>query len=142
MPLLLSLAFACHALGIVTIVGFGLAYLLRRQFMPYHGVALGQEWAEVPRPVQVLTLALMRAVGGAALALAVLAGFVLLIPFRAGEAWAFWALPVSSVLVSSGSLLAMGTVAKNTPARPPFLPVVVALVLSIVGFFLSLANGA
>jgi hypothetical protein len=69
MSLPLSLAFACHVLGILTMIGFGLVYLLRKQFMPYHRVALGQEWAEVPRPVQVLTLALMRAVAGATLAL-------------------------------------------------------------------------
>lgn len=137
MSLYLSLAFACHFIGILTMTGFGFVYLLRKQFMPYHGVALGQEWRDVPKPVQVLTLALMRAVAGATLALAALTAVVLLIPFRGGEPWALWAVPISGFVVSAGSLYAMRLVAANTPANPPFLPVIVGLGLGIVGLALS-----
>ena len=142
MSLLLSLAFACHLIGILTIVGFGVVYLLRKQFLPYHAVALGKEWAEVPREVQVLILALMRAVSGNALGLAALLTFVLWIPFRAGAPWALVAVPISGFLASAGALYAMHIVATNTPAKPPRLPVLVALAFGITGLALSLAPGA
>jgi hypothetical protein len=35
------LSFICHVLSIITIAVFGLVYMLRREFMPYHAVALG-----------------------------------------------------------------------------------------------------
>ena len=142
MPLLLSLAFACHLLGIFTMVGFGLTYLLRKQFMPYHAVALGKNWAEVPKEVQILVLALMRAVAGGALAVAVLGSIVLLIPFQAGAVWAFWAVPLGSFVLSAGSLFAMRLVAANTPAKPPYKPILVAVALGIIGLALSLAQDA
>ncbi len=140
MPLLLFIAFACHLIGILTMVGFGLTYLLRKQFMPYHGVALGKSWVEVPKELQTLILALMRAVAGGALAAAVLAFIVLLIPFRAGEVWAFWAVPAGGLILSAGSLYAMRHVAANTPGRPPFMPVLAGAALTIIGFVLSIAS--
>ena len=72
MSLLLLFAFMCHLLAILTTLGFGLTYLLRRQFMPYHGVALEREWDALPYALQTLILALMRAVAGGALATALL----------------------------------------------------------------------
>ena len=62
MSLLLSVAFICHLLAILTTLGFGLTYLLRIPFMPYHGVALEREWDALPHALQTLVLALMRAV--------------------------------------------------------------------------------
>jgi hypothetical protein len=122
-------------------VAFGLTYLFRKQFMPYHGVALGKSWVEVPKELQTLILALMRAVAGGTLAVAALALIVLLIPFRAGVVWAFWAVPASGMILSAGSLYAMRLVAANTPGQPPFKPVLVAIALSIIGLVLSLASG-
>lgn len=61
MSLLLLFTFMCHLLAILTTLGFGLTYLLRRQFMPYHGVALEREWDALPYALQTLILALMRA---------------------------------------------------------------------------------
>ena len=142
MSLLLSLAFLCHAVGILTMAGFGLTYLLRRQFMPYHGMALGKSWSDVPKEVQVLTLALMRSSGAATFALAVLEAVVLLIPFRAGAVWALWAIPTSGIVLSVGALYAMRMVAANTPAKPPYVLVLLGLGFGLLGLALSLAPGA
>jgi hypothetical protein len=123
-------------------VGFGLTYLLRRQFMPYHGVALGKRWVDLPKEFQTLILALMRAVAGGTLAVAALALIVLLIPFRAGMVWAFWAVPAGGMILSAGSLYAMRLVAANTPGKPPFKPVIAGVSLTVIGLVLSLASGA
>ncbi|HLT19388.1 MAG TPA: hypothetical protein VKZ96_08035 [Thermomicrobiales bacterium] len=140
MSLLLTFAFACHMIGIFTMVGFGLTYLLRQQFMPYHRVALGSDWTDVPREVQILILALMRGIAGGALAVAVLALLVLMIPFRSGEVWAFVAVPLGGLILSAGALYAMRLVAANTPAAPPYQPIVGGAVLGIIGFLLSLLD--
>ena len=138
MSLLQSLAFACHLFAIATILAFGLAYLFSRQFMPYHGVALGKEWSETPKEVQILVLALMRAVAGGALAVATLELFLLFIPFRAGAVWAYWAIPLAGMVLSAGSLYAMSTVSTNTPARPPFRPVLIGTAANMAGLCLTL----
>jgi hypothetical protein len=142
MSLPLRLAFGCHLLGILASIGFGLVYLLRNRIMPYHEVALGQSWSEIPPPVQVLTVALMRAFSGAALGGAALGMIVLLIPFRAGEVWAFWAIPASSLISGAIGVTAVRHVTRNTPARPPLGLVLVGLGLSIVGLVLSLLPNA
>lgn len=142
MSVLLTLAFICHLLGFITMIGFGLVYLLRRQFLPYHGVALGRDWDEVPKEVQVLILALMRAVSGSTLGLVIIGTTVLWIPFRSGALWALVAVPVSGFVASAGALYAMHLVANNTPAKPPRLPVLVGLAMGITGLVLSLLPGA
>ena len=129
MSLLLSVAFICHLLAILTTLGFGLTYLLRRQFMPYHGVALEREWDALPHALQTLVLAT-----------ALLSTVILLIPFRAGEVWAFWTLPASTLVLAGGALYAMRLVAINTPARPPYAPIMVAAALVMIGLALSLCG--
>lgn len=138
---LLSAAFACHLLAIVVSVVFGLTYLFRREFMPYHAAAVGMEWRAVSVEFQSLVLALMRAVAGGTLATALLTSFVLFIPFRSGEVWALWAVPLGGCVLSAGSLYAMRIMAVNTRASPPFKPVLFGLALVLIGFALSLAAG-
>jgi len=83
---------------------------------------------------------LMRGVAGGALAVAILALIVLLIPFRGGEVWAFVAVPVAGFVLSAGALYAMRLLATNTPAKPPFQPIVGGVALGIIGLALSLAH--
>lgn len=63
MSIRMKLAFSCYFLSGVLLVGFGLVYMFRAEFMPYHAVAVGMSWAEVPPQFQVLILALMKGVG-------------------------------------------------------------------------------
>jgi hypothetical protein len=135
----LTIAFACHLVGVLIGLIFGIVYLSRPKFMPYHAIALGQTWEAVPPNVQVLILALMRATGGGLVAVAVLTLVLLLIPFRAGEIWALWAIPIGSLIVSAGGLYAMHLVRTHTPAHPPRLPVLVSILLALLGLGLSLA---
>jgi hypothetical protein len=97
----------------------------------------GVGWSEASRPVKVLTIALMRAVGGAALALSVLQMAVLLGSFQSGDVWAFWALPISTLVISASSIRAMVIVSTNTPAKPPLVIVLTASCLSLIGLVLS-----
>ncbi len=43
----MKIAFSCHLLVILSIAIVELIYIFRTEFMPYHAVAVGRNWAEV-----------------------------------------------------------------------------------------------
>jgi hypothetical protein len=133
----MKVAFGCHALALLIIAAVGVIYLSRTQFMPYHAVALGRSWADVDQVLQILLLALIRALGGACLATAFAMGILLVIPFRKGVFWARWAIPVVGLVAQLPLLYATLSVALNTPATPPWKGVLLIIVLLITGFILS-----
>jgi hypothetical protein len=134
----MKVAFWSYALGTLIVTAFGIVYLVRPEFMPYHSVAVGLPWAAVDPSFQVLILALMRAVGAACLALAILQWTLLLIPFRQGARWATWAIAASGLAMCAGSLYAMMLVAQHTPATPPWIAPAAGAVLLVIGLVLSL----
>jgi len=136
----MRIAFGCHFLATLLMAAFGLAYVLKTEFMPYHAIAVGLPWSEVTPSFQVLILALMRAAGGAGLAVVVLELFLLLLPFRRGEVWARWAVPAGGLVISFGALYAMLYVSLNTQATPPLIAPVAGILLFVVGFAVSLAQ--
>ena len=58
MSRLMKVAFGCYLVAALLLLVFGLVYLFRPEFMPYHAVALDKEWSAVERPYQVFTLSL------------------------------------------------------------------------------------
>ena len=84
----MKISFCCHLLAILGSTIVGLIYLFRTEFMPYHAVAVGHNWAEVDTAFQTLLLALIRAFGGASFSTALAMGIILFIPFRQGLLWA------------------------------------------------------
>lgn len=138
----MRIAFWCYLFGTLIVTAFGMVYLVKPDFMPYHSVAVGMPWTAVAPSFQVLILALMRAVGAACLAFAILQWTLLLIPFRQGAAWATWAIAVSGLVMSAGSLYAMMLVAQHTPATPPWIALVAGALLLVVGLVLSLERRA
>ncbi|MCP4150192.1 MAG: hypothetical protein GY757_20765, partial [bacterium] len=106
MHLKLKIAFTCHCLTVLLLFVFGLVYLLQAQFMPYHADAVGKQWGELAPAFQVLFLALMKVVAGAWLAGASAMALLLLIPFRKGERWSYYSVPIIGFLVSGSSLYA------------------------------------
>ncbi len=137
----MKLAFSCHLLAILGFTMIGLIYLFRSEFMPYHAVAVGRSWAEVESPFQILILALIRAFGGTNLSTALGMGILLFIPFRQGFLWARWAIPSIGYATQLPSLFVTLSVTLNTPATPPWIFVVLGMVLLLVGLILSLESG-
>ena len=134
----LRVALACYALSLVAPLSFGLIYLFRPEFLPYHAAAIGQAWHEVQPEVQVLVLALMRVVGASNLAIAFIGMVVLMVPFRRGALWARWAFPVMELIAASGSLYATWYVQYHTGAPTPWRLVLAAVGLVVAGFIISL----
>ena len=82
MSIRMKTAFWCHLLALLPIGIFGMIYLFRSQFMPYHAIAVGKTWAEVDPSFQILLLALIRVLGGTWIATALAMGILLFIPFK------------------------------------------------------------
>ncbi len=88
MSIRMKTAFWCYLLVLLSLGIFGIIYLSRSQFMPYHAIAVGKTWAEVDPSFQILLLALIRAIGGTWIATALAIGLLLFIPFKQGARWA------------------------------------------------------
>jgi hypothetical protein len=136
----MKIAFVCHLLATLIVAGFGVTYLLRPEFMPYHAVAVGMPWAEVPQFFQVLILALMRVIGGACLAVVVMQWILLSVPFRQGVVWALWAIPAGGLVICAGALYGMLYVGLNTSATPPWIAPFAAALLLLAGLLFSLGQ--
>lgn len=134
----MKIAFGCHFLAVLILAAFGITYLFRSEFMPYHSAAVGIAWTEVGFSFQVLILALMKALGGTCIAVVVLELILLFVPFRQGVVWVRWAIPIGGLVVSAGALYAMIYVGLNTKATPPWIAPVVGALLMVTGLLLSL----
>ena len=138
MNIKMKIAFGCYFLTGLLLAGFGFVYLLRPEFMPYHSVAVGLAWSEVPPQFQVLIIALMRVIGGTCIALLLAIYIILFTAFRNGAKWALWALPLIIVVQSITSFYGMLHVAQHTVANPPFLASAIGLILATIAVLFSM----
>ena len=118
----LAAAYRFHGTGAVLFGLMGLVYLRRKEFMPYHAIAVGKQWHELGQTEQTMFLASMKIIGSSWVALSIALGLILRHAFRSGEAWAVYGVPVVGLAVAVPTLLAVLTVKKRTPASPPWPP--------------------
>jgi hypothetical protein len=133
-----TIALLCYLVALAGPLIFGVMFLARSEFMPYHADAVGMRWPEVPRPFQTLIMALLKLAGGAWLTVAVAELVLLFVPFRQGARWAVWAIPSLGLLHYAGVCVAMAHVTLNTSATPPWAPTIASIVLLLVGAALSI----
>jgi hypothetical protein len=80
----------------------------------------------------------MKVVAGAWFAGASAMTLLLFIPFRKGERWSYYSIPLIGFMVAGSSLCATLYVAANTPANPPWIAAAVSMILLFIGLLLSL----
>jgi hypothetical protein len=130
-------ALACYALVALSSMAFGALYLVRSSFMPYHADAVGKPWHELDPRLQALLLGLMRAAGGGLLTGGVTLAVLLAGPFRDGQSWSRWALPLIGLAATLPSLYATVSIRLRTGARTPVWVSVAGVVLVLLGAVLS-----
>lgn len=116
------------------LLGFGLTYLLKGSFMPYHKVAVSHEWNQVDSKMQFLILALMRAVSGGFILAALL---IFWLQFKFSKTKLKWIPPmilISGTIIALSALYATIIVRVNTPGNPPSTIIIGALIFLIIGF--------
>lgn len=138
----LKAAYRCHFAGAILFGLMGLVYLGRKEFMPYHAIAIGKPWSELDAPTRELFLASMKIIGSAWLTLAVALGILLRHGFLNGQRWAVFGVPLVGLMVALPTLLAVLRVKAKTPASPPWPPLAVVSLLFATGLLLSLGAGA
>jgi hypothetical protein len=136
----MKVAFGCYLLVVISMTAWGVDFMLRDEFTPYHSVAVGMPWAEVPRQFQVLILALIKLAGGLWITIAACILVLLFKPFRRREPWALWAVPVLIVIELVAPIPAMAYVVFNTPAKPPLLITLVFVGICFIGMAMSLTE--
>ena len=131
-------SFVSYALAALLSMAFGIIYLVRSQFMPYHQEALGKPWLQLDLRLQALLLGLMRTAGGGLLAGGISAAILLFIPFRAGESWSLVAIPAIGLVTSLPALYATILIRSLTQAHTPIAAGAIGVGLLVVGFIFSL----
>jgi hypothetical protein len=138
MSLTFIAAFTCYALAALISMAFGVNYLFRSQFMPYHREAVGRPWQKLDRCMQTLLIGLMRVAAGGMLAEGLSMLILLMIPFRAGESWAQYAVPVIGLVGALPTLYATILIRSRTQAHTPVLACSAGIALVAAGFILML----
>ena len=119
------------------LLAFGVTYLFRDSFMPYHSEAVSLPWDQVDKNIQFLILALMRAVSGGQ----ILAGFIVIwLQLKFNENKLTWIPPlilIAGAIVGLTSLYATIIVRTNTPGNPPTLLVITCLVGLFIGYIFN-----
>ena len=137
MPTLRMIALVLYTLSLIPGLVYGVVYLMRGRFMPYHRAALSREWEELDYPTRTLLLGLMKTVGGGMLGCTIGGAFVLARPFLAGEPWANWALLAIGLCAGLPAIYATFLIQARTGADTPRLPAVAVFVLGTVAFVLG-----
>ena len=119
---------------------FAFVYLTRSKFLPYHSIALGQDWSDLNPSLQTLIIGFMRAVGGCLLAGALTILFLQYQFNKTPQQWLASIILVCGGILSLSSFYAMFLVKTKTKGKPPIIVTIVAFVLLVVGYFLNVGN--
>lgn len=135
-----KIAFAIYLLIGLLSIAMGVRYLICPTIMPYHKQAIGIEWQDIPAPMQVLLQSLVNVVAGGFLVTGVAVLVLLMIPFRRGEKWTLWLIPLLVLIWTGLSAHSSVTVAMRTQASPPWWVAAVTIALMFVAVVLSLGS--
>jgi hypothetical protein len=126
--------------GSAVLLSFGLIYLLRKQFMPYHKIAVQKDWNEFVPEVQTLFLALMRTVAGGFISVAAV-GIILQIEFNKSQNHGIaLTILIAGVLMELNILYATLLVRIKTKGRPPIFLSLLAFIMLLTGYFFNISG--
>jgi len=125
-----------YASAVIAVLS-GIVYLSKPTFLSYHQTTADTKWEDIDPMMQTLILALMRVVGGCALAI----GFVIAILqyqfSKSLQSWIPVTILVSGSFIITGILYAMFMVRIRTKERSPVALILITLVLLVVGYLLN-----
>ncbi len=119
---------------------FGILYTSASKIMPYHLQAMGSDWEGLAPGVRVMSLNFMKSAATGFLSSAAAVGFLLIFPFRRGEAWSVWALGAVTFLELFIVLFRTLNVKKNTGAQVPMGPQIVFAAIAVISFALGIVG--
>ena len=132
-----KIAFVIYFLLALASIAFGVVYLFCSTIMPYHRVAIGIPWEQLSTGFQALLQGLIKVAAAGFLVTGISSLALLFIPFRRGDLWAKWLIPVLGSVWNIIALYATIMIAMKTPAFTPWPATIAAMVLLIVAFILA-----
>lgn len=132
------ISFSCYFLVGTVFMIFGIVFMTRSEFMPYHSKVIGKDWNDLEPNLQLLLLGLMRIAGSGFLLIGISNFILLFIPFRAHETWALFTIPIIGGIFLSTLLYVTTKVKRNTPASPPVGLSALGLIMVVAGFVFSM----
>jgi hypothetical protein len=135
---MLNLALAAVLVVALAGIVFGVRYMRREAFLPYHAAVAGKSWTELDPGVQIVILGMLRIIGGGFAAFGVTLLWLCL-ALHGGARWAPWAiLTISAVVLGPMLYVAIKLRSFRPEAQTPVRPTVVMMVLIVVGVGLSI----
>lgn len=89
-----KIATVVYAINTLALYCFGLIYMTRSRWIHYHEEVTKTPWNEVTQGMQLLYLYCLKLVGGGAIVLGIATSLLLCIPFKRGERWSRYAIPI------------------------------------------------
>jgi hypothetical protein len=136
----MKFAFWIYLALIVAGAAWGVGFLFRSEFTPYHRAAAGVPWSQVPPNLQVVILALTKLAGGLWVAVGLCLLVLLLWPFRQGARWALWAVPLLLLAQLAAPMPAMIHLTTHTSATPPWTLTLVSMAVTLVALVVSVTG--
>lgn len=118
----------------------GVVYLLKNSFMPYHSEAVVLEWDEVNQNFQILILALMRAVAGGFITIALAMMFLQKKFSDTKISWLPALILFMGMCISLASIYANLVVRLNSEGKPPTTLAVFGIGLIIIAYIFNLKS--
>jgi uncharacterized protein YjeT (DUF2065 family) len=135
---MLNLALAAVLLVALAGIVFGVRYVRRDAFLPYHAAVAGKAWSELDPGVQVIILGMLKIIGGGFVTLGVTLLW-LCFALHEGARWAPWAiLTISAVALGPMLYVAKKLRSFRPAAQTPVRPTLAMIVLIVVGVGLSI----
>jgi uncharacterized protein YjeT (DUF2065 family) len=117
---------------------FGVRYMRREAYLPYHAAVAGKAWSELDRGVQIVILGMLRLIGGGFATFGVTILW-LCYALHEGVRWAPWAILTVSIFALGPTVdVAAKLRALRPDANTPVRPTLVLIVLILAGVSLSL----
>lgn len=132
-----KVAFIIYLLSCLTVLGFGLVYVFCSTIMPYHQEAIKINWEQLSPGIQILLQGLIKIAAAGMFVTGIIGMVLLFIPFKRGESWARWALPLVGLLWNIPGLYVSSSIALKTHASTPWQFSLAGIIMMIVAFILS-----
>lgn len=129
-----TLAQVSTYLGAALELAFGVVYMLRTEFMPYHARAVGMAWADIDRPFQILLLAGMKLAAAGFLGFSISIIFLQYKYIKERISWIPWLILYMAGMSFIGTMTAILLVKLNTPGDPPYYFALASMLLIFFGF--------
>ena len=135
---MLDLALAAVLMVALAGIVFGVRYMRREAFLPYHAAVAGKSWSELDPGIQIIILGMLKIIGGGFATLGVTLLW-LCFALHGGARWAPWAiLTISAVALGPMLYVAVKLRSFRPDAQTPVRPTLAMMVLIVVGVGLSI----